>query len=92
MRIGYIGVGNMGGALARRLHQSHNLHVFDLSQAARIDRLGDALRTQEAIQGDLADLVDDGVPCPPKHPRVFTHDKRKAHYGQLDQDTGNRVV
>lgn len=22
-----------------------------------------------------------------KHPLVFTHDKRKAHYGQLDQDT-----
>lgn len=29
----------------------------------------------------------EGVPCPAKHPRVFTHDKRKAHYGQLDQDT-----
>lgn len=23
----------------------------------------------------------------PKHPLVFTHDKRKAHYGQLDQNT-----
>lgn len=23
----------------------------------------------------------------PKHPLVFTHDKRKAHYGMLDQDT-----
>jgi len=23
----------------------------------------------------------------PKHPLVFTHDKRKAHYGKLDQDT-----
>lgn len=22
----------------------------------------------------------------PKHPLVFTHDKRKSHYGQLDQD------
>ena len=26
-------------------------------------------------------------PAHPKHPLVFTHDKRKAHYGQLDQDT-----
>jgi len=26
-------------------------------------------------------------PHPAKHPLVFTHDKRKAHYGQLDQDT-----
>lgn len=23
----------------------------------------------------------------PKHPLVFTHDKRKSHYGKLDQDT-----
>lgn len=26
-------------------------------------------------------------PAHPGHPLVFTHDKRKAHYGQLDQDT-----
>jgi DNA (cytosine-5)-methyltransferase 1 len=25
-------------------------------------------------------------PNHPRHPLVFTHDKRKAHYGQLDQD------
>lgn len=29
----------------------------------------------------------DGAPCPARHPRVFTYDKRKAHYGQLDQNT-----
>ena len=28
-----------------------------------------------------------GIPCPPKHPLVFTYDKRKAHKGALDQDT-----
>lgn len=27
------------------------------------------------------------VPHHPAHPLVFTHDKRKAHYGRLDQDT-----
>lgn len=27
------------------------------------------------------------APTHPKHPLVFTHDKRKAHYGKLDQDT-----
>lgn len=27
------------------------------------------------------------VPPHPRHPLVFTHDKRKAHYGKLDQDT-----
>jgi DNA (cytosine-5)-methyltransferase 1 len=27
------------------------------------------------------------VPTHPRHPLVFTHDKRKAHYGKLDQDS-----
>jgi DNA (cytosine-5)-methyltransferase 1 len=31
------------------------------------------------------DLV--GSTCPTKHPLVFTYDKRKPHYGKLDQDT-----
>ncbi len=31
---------------------------------------------------DKPDLIG-----PTRHPLVFTHDKRKAHYGQLDQDT-----
>ena len=29
----------------------------------------------------------EGIACPDSHPLVFTHDKRKRHYGQLDQDT-----
>jgi DNA (cytosine-5)-methyltransferase 1 len=28
-----------------------------------------------------------GVPCPSRHPLVFTHDKRKAHHGALEQDS-----
>jgi DNA (cytosine-5)-methyltransferase 1 len=32
------------------------------------------------------------APAHPKHPLVFTHDKRKAHYGQLDQDTSFVMV
>lgn len=31
--------------------------------------------------------IDLSVPEHGKHPLVFTHDKRKAHYGKLDQDT-----
>ncbi len=27
-----------------------------------------------------------GVQCPQKHPLVFTYDKRKPHYGKLDQN------
>lgn len=34
MRIGYIGLGNMGGALAQRLQRSHALHVYDIDPAA----------------------------------------------------------
>lgn len=34
MRVGYVGLGNMGGALARRLQLSMPLHVFDLNPAA----------------------------------------------------------
>lgn len=28
-----------------------------------------------------------GTPCPDVHPLVFTYDKRKGHFGRLDQDT-----
>jgi 3-hydroxyisobutyrate dehydrogenase len=34
MKLGYVGVGSMGGALAARLCLSHELEVFDLSAAA----------------------------------------------------------
>jgi len=41
------------------------LLVFVPDQARRIDRLGSALARQEAIQGDLADVVRDGLACRP---------------------------
>jgi len=41
------------------------LVLFIPGQAARIDRLGDALRTQATIQRDLGDIVRHGVPCKP---------------------------
>ncbi|MFS0867182.1 DNA cytosine methyltransferase [Microbacterium sp. 179-B 1A2 NHS] len=31
--------------------------------------------------------IDLAAPAHGKHPLVFTHDKRKAHYGKLDQNT-----
>ena len=34
MNIGYVGLGSMGGALARRLQLTHPLHVFDLDATA----------------------------------------------------------
>jgi hypothetical protein len=41
------------------------LLAFVPAQARRIDRLGNALSTQEAIQGKLADVVRGGLPCDP---------------------------
>ena len=41
------------------------LLAFVPSQARRIDRLAIALSRQEAIQGDLARVVRDGIPCDP---------------------------
>ena len=32
MNLGYIGLGMMGGALARRLMREHKLRVFDLNR------------------------------------------------------------
>jgi len=29
----------------------------------------------------------EGIACPDQHPLVFTYDRRKAHFGRLDQDT-----
>jgi 3-hydroxyisobutyrate dehydrogenase len=34
LKIGYVGLGNMGGALARRLQLTHPLQVFDLNPAS----------------------------------------------------------
>ncbi len=49
MRLGYIGLGNMGGALARRLMREHPLRVFDLrpETVARFAEAG-AVPTQNA--------------------------------------------
>jgi len=41
------------------------LALYVPSQAARIDRLGDALSRQEAIQGDLGRVAVNSVPCRP---------------------------
>lgn len=41
------------------------LLVFVPSQARRIDRLSNALSTQESIQGRLGELVRGGLPCDP---------------------------
>jgi 3-hydroxyisobutyrate dehydrogenase len=58
-RIGYIGLGVMGGALARRLSREHNLTVFDLSPERRAEfaALGATVVDSPAEVGAASDVV-----------------------------------
>lgn len=58
-RIGYIGLGVMGGALARRLLREHKLTVFDLSQerCAEFAALGATVAASPAEVGAVSDIV-----------------------------------
>jgi 3-hydroxyisobutyrate dehydrogenase len=58
-RIGYIGLGVMGGALARRLAREHTLTVFDLSpeRCAEFAALGATVVGSPAEVGAASDIV-----------------------------------
>ena len=58
-RIGYIGLGVMGGALARRLIREHKLTVFDLSpeRCAAFAALGATVAASPAEVGAASDIV-----------------------------------
>ncbi len=58
-RIGYIGLGVMGGALARRLIREHTLTVFDLSpeRCAEFAALGATVAASPAEVGAASDIV-----------------------------------
>ena len=71
MNIGYVGLGNMGGALARRLQLSHKLHVFDLNEAA-VQRMVEKGATACATLGELAQRCDVIFLCLPKSDHVRT--------------------
>jgi len=59
MRVGYIGLGNMGGALARRLQRTHPLHVFDLNAdaVARLVAVGATACASPRAVAENADIV-----------------------------------
>jgi 3-hydroxyisobutyrate dehydrogenase len=69
MNIGYVGLGNMGGALARRLQLTHPLHVYDLDQAA-VARLVEAGATACASLPELAAGCEVILLCLPKSDHV----------------------
>lgn len=98
MTIGYIGLGNMGGALAKRLQLRHSLSVFD-----KREETIRALVAQGAIQahklGDIAAECDTIFLCLPTsdHVRSVIFDEggllNAAREGTLivDQSTGDPV-
>lgn len=75
MKIGYIGLGNMGGALARRLLQSRELVVFDLNRAV-VEEFVDRGATAADSLAALAKECDTIFLCLPKSEHV-----RKAIWG-----------
>jgi 3-hydroxyisobutyrate dehydrogenase len=68
-RIGYIGLGVMGGALARRLLREHKLTVFDLSaeRCAEFAKLGATIAASPAEVGAVSDIV---ITCLPTSAQV----------------------
>jgi len=64
MHVGFIGLGNMGAPLARRLCTDHTLWVFDQSQTA-VDTLSGADAQVAKSAAELAESVDVVLTCLP---------------------------
>ncbi|MDQ2761990.1 MAG: NAD(P)-dependent oxidoreductase [Pseudomonadota bacterium] len=77
-RIGYVGLGIMGGALARRLLLQHELAVFDLSpeRCAEFATLGATVKSSPAEVGAASDIV---LTCLPTSAQV-----RQVIFGDND--------
>ncbi|WP_421761465.1 phosphogluconate dehydrogenase (NAD(+)-dependent, decarboxylating) [Devosia sp.] len=59
MQIGIIGLGRMGGNIARRLMRAgHDCAVYDISAQARADLSKDGARPAETLEGLVASLTD----------------------------------
>ncbi|MCG7400364.1 NAD(P)-dependent oxidoreductase [Caballeronia zhejiangensis] len=99
MKIGYVGLGSMGGALARRLQLAHAVHVYDLDKAA-VARMSEQGATPCASLAELAGRCDVILLCLPTSDHV-----RAAIFGDnglasslkrgtliVDQSTGDPVA
>jgi len=77
-RIGYVGLGVMGGALARRLLREHKLTVFDLSaeRCAEFAALGATVAASPAEVGAASDII---LTCLPTSAQV-----RQVIFGDND--------
>ena len=61
--IGFIGLGNMGAALARRLMRDHTLHVWDLNQSAVDDLVADGAIAATVSSQDISYLLRSTGTC-----------------------------
>jgi 3-hydroxyisobutyrate dehydrogenase len=99
MRIGYVGLGNMGGALAKRLQRQFPLSVYDLSPSA-VECLVERGAHSCATLTDLASRCDVILLCLPTSNHV-----RTALFGEnglasaakpgtliVDQTTGDPIA
>jgi 3-hydroxyisobutyrate dehydrogenase len=70
MQIGYIGLGAMGGALARRLLKTHSLQVFDLNRDAvgTFEGMGAKAASSAAALARSCDLI---LMCLPRSSNVW---------------------
>lgn len=75
MNIGFIGLGAMGGALARRLQQTHKLTVWDLDAAA-VAEMAKAGATAAGSAAEVGRACDVVLLCLPR-----TSDVRKVIFG-----------
>ena len=71
MQVGYVGLGNMGGALAKRLQLARSLVVFDRDEAT-VQSLVDLGASAAADLGDLAQQCDMVLLCLPTSDHVRT--------------------
>ena len=69
MKIGYVGLGSMGGALARRLQLTHALNVYDVDPAA-VRRMVEKGAKASASLRELAAASDVILLCLPTSTHV----------------------
>ena len=69
MNLGFIGLGSMGGAIARRLVESHTVHVYDVAPRA-VEALAALGAIPKASPADVAAASDMVMTCLPTSTEV----------------------
>ncbi|MFQ5791452.1 MAG: NAD(P)-dependent oxidoreductase [Acidobacteriota bacterium] len=99
MNVGFVGLGNMGGAIARRIMSVRKLHVYDLRPAA-VEDFARAGAAPTRSPGELAAACDLVLTCLPTsdevHSVIFDDDGLLSGLGAgsviADMTTGDPVA